>query len=203
MRTVSAARNRSALVIVGLLALAAGAWIVIASTGAAADLPGWGSVLAEPGSTPAELATAHRAWALPVGIALALIAAILGLVLVIAQVPASPRASVFRISAPEGTDLGGIEPGVLARALAERAEGLTGVQDVGVQVLGAASATLVRADATVSEDAELAWVTAALRTRLAEDCAVSLGRAPDRLDLLIHLRGRARHEQRVDVAPAA
>lgn len=204
MRTVSAARNRLALVIVGLLALVAGARVIASSAGWGARLGGpWDTVLAASTSTPAQLAAAHQAWLLPAGIAVALVAAVLGLVLLVAQVPAAPRASVFRISGSEGRDLGSIEPSVLARALAERIEGLTGVQGADVQVLGAASAPVVRAELTLAEDAEIAWVTDAVRGRLAEDSATALGRPPEQVDLLVHLSGRFRREQRVDVTPAA
>lgn len=204
MRTVSAARNRLALVIVGLLALVAGAWVIASSAGWGARLGGpWDTVLAAPTSTPAQLAAAQQAWLLPAGIAVALVAAVLGLVLLVAQVPSAPRASVFRISGAEGRDLGSIEPSVLARALAERIEGLTGVQGADVQVLGAASAPVVRADLTLAEDAEIAWVTDAVRGRLAEDSATALGRPPEQVDLLVHLGGRVRREQRVDVTSAA
>lgn len=203
MRSVSAVRNRSALVILGLLALVASAWIIIAATGSAARLPGWGGVLADPTSTPADIASAHQSWLLPVGIVVAVLVAILGLVLVLSQVPGAPPSSTLRISDEAGEDLGGIEPAVLSRALGERVEQVSGVQSSNIQVIGAASAPVVRAEVTVAEDADVAWVASTIRSRIADDTTSALGHAPVRLDLLVHLSGRTTRTQRVDVAPAA
>ena len=54
-------------------------------------------------------------------------------------------------------------------------------------VTGSPSSLWVQADATVSQDCEVAWAVAELRGRLEDDVTTSLGTRPRQIDVLVGL----------------
>ena len=80
-----------------------------------------------------------------------------------------------------------VAPEVLSQALSERAEDVPGVEQCAVWVTGSPSSLWVQADATVSQDCEVAWAVAELRGRLEDDVTTSLGTRPRQVDVLVRL----------------
>lgn len=187
MRSRSGIRNRIVLLVVGLLTLAAAAWL-----GAAAfDLaPAGGpvdAVVPDGSSTPAAL-LAGAGWALPVGIAVSVLAVLAGLALLVTQIPTAPARAVLRLHGSDGAVLATIEPHELERALVERIEDVQGVDSASVRVTGSAATIGVVAEVTVAESAEVPWTVERTRTRLFEDLRDSLGAEPRSVDVLVCLR---------------
>lgn len=193
MRSVSGPRNRLAIVVAGVLALLAAAWIGAAGLGLTARWPRAEAVLPHGDSTPASLAAAHEAWLLPVAVAAGVLAALLGLWLLLAQIPSRTSTPALRLRDEdgEGALLGTLDPAVLERALSDHAEEVSGVLDASVRISGAASAPWVQASVTISEDAETAWAVEAVRELLADDVRTVLGSPVRSVDLLVHLRSAA------------
>lgn len=188
MRSVSGARNRLLLVIAGIIALLVGLWLAAGRLGLAERWPGADAVLPHGDSTPVSLAEVHHAWMLPVGSVVAVLAVVIGIWLLVLQVPRRTPVAPLRIAAEGGRPLGTLAPSVLERALAEHVEGVPGILDASVQVSGATSSPWVQASVVASQDAETAWVVATARRLLAEDVTTVLGAAPRHVDLLLGIR---------------
>lgn len=196
MRSRSGTRNRLVLLVLGVLVLAAAAWL-----GAAAfDLGPEGglvdSVVPDGSSTPGSLLEG-AGWALPVGIAASVVSVIAGLMLLISQIPTAPARAVLRLHGDDGSVLAMLEPQVLERALVERVEDVQGVDSASVRVTGSAATAGVVAEVTVAESAEIAWTVEQVRTRLFDDLHTSLGSEPRSVDVLVSLRA-ARGSARTD-----
>lgn len=200
MRSQSGPRNRVVLLVLGVLALVAAAWLAAAAFDLAPAGGTLDDVVPDSGSTPAALLEG-AGWALPVGIAVSVIAALGGLALLVTQIPTAPARAVLRLHDSEGTVLATVEPQVLERALAERVEDVQGVESASVRVTGSVATAGVVAEVTVAESAEIAWTIEHARTRLFEDLRTSLGSAPRSVEVLVSLRvGRSSvHTDRVAV----
>ncbi|MBK0329846.1 hypothetical protein I8D64_00300 [Brachybacterium sp. MASK1Z-5] len=203
MRSVSGARNRLLLVLAGIIALLVGLWLAAGRLDLAGRWPGADAVLPHGDSTPAALADAHHTWILPVACVVAVLAVIVGIWLLVLQVPRRTPSVPLRITAEGSRPLGTLAPSVLERALAEHIEGIPGVLDASVQVSGATSSPWVQASVSTSQDAETAWVVAGARQLLADDVFTVLGAAPRHVDLLLSLRSAASSSRtRIDESPA-
>ncbi|WP_314035583.1 hypothetical protein [Dietzia sp. CH92] len=189
MRVQPGPRNRVVLALTGLLVLAAGVWLVGAASGLLTPDGPMGA-LAVPGDTTAASAFAEPAGWLPAAAtAVAVLVALAGLALVISQIPRTPAHTVLRLhDEADGTPLAAVDPRVLERALAERAETVPGAEDVSVRVVGSAAALRVVAELTVAEDAEVSWTVDRARRRLSGDVATALGSAPLSVDVLVTMR---------------
>ncbi|MGP9536632.1 hypothetical protein ACT3SP_01380 [Brachybacterium sp. AOP43-C2-M15] len=191
MRTVSGPRNRLILVLASLLALLAAAWSASASLGLADRWPAAEAVLPHGDSTPATLAAAHQQWLLPLAVVATVLAVLIGLWLVLLQIPSRPVTAPLRFSDDDAVLLGTLEPAVLERALSEHVEEVSGVLDASVQVSCSTRAPWVQASVTIAEDAETGWAAQSVRERLAEDVRTVLGVEAQQVDLLLHLRSSA------------
>lgn len=190
MRSISGARNRVVLFIFSILSLAAATWLGFAYFGLANRFPQASMILAQGSSTVGSIAADHRVWLLPVAAVLCVLAVIIGIALLVTQVPAQTPTSRLRLTDGDGTLLATVDPDVLGRALSEHAEQVPGVLDADVRVTGAASAVWLQASITIAEDAEVAWSIEQVRRRLADDVADALDRAPRQVDVLVHLRAK-------------
>jgi hypothetical protein len=202
MRSVSGSRNRLVLALAAVLALLAGSWTASAALGLADRWPQAEAVLPHGDSTPATLAAAHQQWLLPVAAVLSVLAVLLGLWLLLAQIPSRTSTPPLRLRDEDEELLGTLDPAVLERALTEHVEHLAGVVDASVQVSGAASAPWVQASVTIAEDAETAWAVESVRERLADDVRTVLGVEARAVDLLVHLRSAAAPAKAV-IGPAS
>lgn len=189
MRTLPGTRNRVVLALVGLLLLIAAAWLIAVSFHLSASGGRVDRLLVSSDSTVAAVIEPHRAWALPAGVAAAVLVTVAGLALMVGQIPTTPARSTLRVQEPDGTALAHLEPQVLERALAERAGDVQGIEDASVRISGSAAAIRVVAEVTVADDAEMGWAVEQTRRRLASDVETSLGAAPLSVDVQVRLRG--------------
>lgn len=187
MRSLPGTRNRIVLVLAGVLTLAAAAWLLAVAFGPVPAGQALDGVLAPGETTVAELAQQYRGWLLPTASVAAVLAVLVGLALLLAQVPTAPPHTPLRLHDGD-TLLATLEPQVLERALAERAEGVPGVDGASLRVAGSTSALTVQAEVTVSDTAEVEWAVAEVRRVLMADLETALGTPPRAVDLLVRLR---------------
>lgn len=187
MRSLSGTRNRIALTVAGLLTLAVAAWLVAVSF---ALIPA-GSPLAgltvPADSTVSTLVQEHRGWALPAATAASILAVLAGLGLLLAQIPTAPAHTSLRLHDDDGTVLATLEPQVLERALAERVEGVPGVEEASVRVSGSTTSLRILAEVTIAEEAQVEWAVEEARRVLAADPETALGTSPRSVDLLVRV----------------
>ena len=187
MRSLSGTRNRIALTVAGLLTLAVAAWLVAVSF---ALIPA-GSPLAgltvPADSTVSMLVQEHRGWALPAATAASVLAVLAGLGLLLAQIPTAPAHTSLRLHDDDGTVLATLEPQVLERALAERVEGVSGVEEASVRVSGSTTSLRILAEVTIAEEAQVEWAVEEARRVLAADPETALGTSPRSVDLLVRV----------------
>ena len=124
---------------------------------------------------------------MPLVLLASVLAFLLGLLLLLMQVPRRPANSSLRISGSDGTLLAVLPPEVLSQALSERAQGIPGVERCTVFVTGSPSKLWVQADTSVAPDCEIEWTVAELRKQLNSDVEMSLGAPPKQLDVLVRL----------------
>ena len=187
MRSVSGVLNRTVLAGCGLLIVAASFWLLASGLGAGRSWPDVAPLLASAQDRVDSVITAQAHWLLPTAALASVLAIIAGLVLLAMQVPRKAAASPLRFSDSEGVLMATVAPEVLSQALSERAEDVPGVEQCAVWVTGSPSSLWVQADATVSQDCEVAWAVAELRGRLEDDVTTSLGTRPRQVDILVHL----------------
>ena len=80
-----------------------------------------------------------------------------------------------------------LQPQVLERALAERAEAVPGIKEASVRVSGSTTSLRLLAQVAVAEDAQVEWAVARVRWVLADDPATALGTAALSVDVLLRL----------------
>ena len=187
MRSVSGVLNRTALAGCGLLIAAAASWLLASGLDAGQSWPDTAPYLATAQDRVDSVITAQAHWLLPTAALASVLAIIAGLALLAMQVPRKAAASPLRFSDSEGVLLATVSPDVLAQALSERAQDVPGVEQCAVWVTGSPSSLWVQADATVSQDCEVAWAVAELRGRLEDDVTTSLGTRPRQVDVLVGL----------------
>lgn len=188
MRSVSAALNRVFLAFFGLLIVCAAAWFL--SSGLDAGHYSVPSIAAYVATTQDEigaLLSPRAHWLLPLGVLVSVIAFVVGLFLLLMQVPRRPANSSLRLSGSDGTLLATLSPDVLSQALSERAQGVPGIEGCTVFVTGSPTKLWVQADASVAPDCEVEWTITEVRKQLNEDVATSLGTPPKQLDVLVRL----------------
>lgn len=205
MRSLSGTRNRVVLVLAGVIALLAAAWLLAVSFGV--TLPGHTEPVVDLAgdTTLAEFAATQRDWLLPTAAVVTVLAVLIGLLLLLGQIPSRPSSSTLRFHR-DGTLLGTVEPRVLERALAERLDQVAGIEDADLDVSGSTEALCVQGTVTAAAESELEWSVGEARRRLAADVQASTGTAPRRIDLLVALRSgpsKSGADSRVDVKSAA
>ena len=168
MRSLSGTRNRVVLVLAGVIALLAAAWLLTVSFGV--TLPGHTEPVVDLAgdTTLAEFAATQRDWLLPTAAVVTVLAVLIGLLLLLGQIPSRPSSSTLRFHR-DGTLLGTVEPRVLERALAERLDQLAGIEDADLDVSGSTEALCVQGTVTAAAESELEWSVGEARRRLAAD----------------------------------
>ena len=187
MRSVSAALNRVFLAFFGLLIVCAAAWFLASGLDAGHSVPSIAAYLAAAQDEIGALLSLRAHWLLPLGVLMSVITFVVGLFLLLMQVPRRPANSSLRLSGSDGTLLATLSPDVLSQALSERAQDLPGVERCTVFVTGSPSKLWVQAETSVAPDCEVEWTVTELRKLLNEDVATSLGTPPKRLDVLVRL----------------
>ncbi len=187
MRRVSAALNRALLAIFGLLVACAAIWVLASGLDAGHYVPGMSDYLASAQEDIGAFLSPRAHWLVPCGVLASVLAFLLGLLLLLMQVPRRPANSSLRISGSDGTLLAVLPPEVLSQALSERAQGIPGVERCTVFVTGSPSKLWVQADTSIAPDCEIEWTVAELRKQLNSDVEMSLGAPPKQLDVLVRL----------------
>ncbi len=187
MRSVSAALNRVFLAFFGLLIVCAAAWFLASGLDAGHSVPSIAAYLAAAQDEIGALLSLRAHWLLPLGVLMSVITFVVGLFLLLMQVPRRPANSSLRLSGSDGTLLATLSPDVLSQALSERAQDLPGVERCTVFVTGSPSKLWVQAETSVAPDCEVEWTVTELRKLLNEDVATSLGTPPKQLDVLVRL----------------
>lgn len=187
MRSVSAALNRVFLAFFGLLIVCAAAWFLASGLDAGHSVPSIAAYLAAAQDEIGALLSLRAHWLLPLGVLMSVITFVVGLFLLLMQVPRRPANSSLRLSGSDGTLLATLSPDVLSQALSERAQGVPGIEGCTVFVTGSPSKLWVQAETSVAPDCEVEWTVTELRKLLNEDAATSLGTPPKQLDVLVRL----------------
>lgn len=187
MRSVSAALNRVLLAFFGLLIICASAWFLASGLDAGHYVPGISAYLAAAQDEIGAILSPRAHWLVPCGLLASVITFLVGLFLLLMQVPRRPANSSLRISGSDGALLATLPPEVLSQALSERALGVPGVERCTVFVTGSPSKLWVQADTSVAPDCEVEWTVTEIRKLLNEDVATSLGTPPKQLDVLVRL----------------
>ena len=187
MRSVSAALNRVFLAFFGLLIVCAAAWFLASGLDAGPSVPSIAAYLAAAQDEIGALLSLRAHWLLPLGVLMSVITFVVGLFLLLMQVPRRPANSSLRLSGSDGTLLATLSPDVLSQALSERAQGVPGIEGCTVFVTGSPSKLWVQAETSVAPDCEVEWTVTELRKLLNEDVATSLGTPPKQLDVLVRL----------------
>lgn len=187
MRSVSAALNRVLLAFFGLLIICASAWFLASGLDAGHSVPSIAAYLAAAQDEIGALLSLRAHWLLPLGVLMSVITFVVGLFLLLMQVPRRPANSSLRLSGSDGTLLATLSPDVLSQALSERAQGVPGIEGCTVFVTGSPSKLWVQAETSVAPDCEVEWTVTELRKLLNEDVATSLGTPPKQLDVLVRL----------------
>ena len=187
MRSVSAALNRVFLAFFGLLIVCAAAWFLASGLDAGHSVPSIAAYLAAAQDEIGALLSLRAHWLLPLGVLMSVITFVVGLFLLLMQVPRRPANSSLRLSGSDGTLLATLSPDVLSQALSERAQGVPGIEGCTVFVTGSPSKLWVQAETSVAPDCEVEWTVTELRKLLNEDVATSLGAPPKQVDVLVRL----------------
>ena len=187
MRSVSGVLNRTVLAGCGLLIAAAASWLLASGLGAGRSWPDAAPLLAAAQDRVDSIIAPQAHWLLPTVALVSVLAVIFGLVLLAMQVPRKAAASPLRLSDSEGVLLATIAPDVLSQALSERIQDVPGVKRCTVWVTGSPSSLWVQAETTMSQDCEVEWAVAELRSRLEDDVTTSLGTSPRQVDVLVRL----------------
>ena len=187
MRSVSAALNRVFLAFFGLLIVCAAAWFLASGLDAGHSVPSIAAYLAAAQDEIGALLSLRAHWLLPLGVLMSVITFVVGLFLLLMQVPRRPANSSLRLSGSDGTLLATLSPDVLSQALSERAQGVPGIEGCTVFVTGSPSKLWVQAETSVAPDCEVEWTVTEIRKLLNEDVATSLGTPPKQVDVLVRL----------------
>ena len=188
MRSVSAALNRVFLAFFGLLIVCAAAWFLASGLDAGHySVPSIAAYLAAAQDEIGALLSPRAHWLLPLGVLMSVITFVVGLFLLLMQVPRRPANSPLRLSGSDDTLLATLSPDVLSQALSERAQGVPGIEGCTVFATGSPTKLWVQADASVAPDCEVEWTITEVRKQLSEDVATSLGTPPKQLDVLVRL----------------
>lgn len=157
MRTVSAARNRTLLLILGLLLLAEGIGLTLLATGAAAALGGGASGLPGPTATVGSLLGPAGQYLFAIGVAVTVLAVLFGLWWLLHQIPGKPRTTTYRLAGDPENGSVEVDPGVLARAVQDQLDAVPGIEKASVSLLGSARQPEAVVNVTIGPTVPVDW----------------------------------------------
>lgn len=138
MRTVSGARNRILLTVLGLVLVLAGAWLVLVSTDAVSRVPGLGELAPADEAALGDLLGPLGQMLLPVGTALVALTLIGALWWLTHQIPTRDQPVDYRLHQDDDHGAVTIAPSVIATALRTQCEELPEVKRASVELSGSA-----------------------------------------------------------------
>ncbi|MCC3294347.1 alkaline shock response membrane anchor protein AmaP [Arthrobacter sp. zg-Y411] len=158
MKEHAGAANRTWLIILGILFLAAGVLAVLIATGVLSGLSNASEPLLADG---AELLAGESApW---VVLLAGVVLGILGLWWILAQIPRSRTAGTFRLQEDPARGITVCDPAVLAAAVSNETEQLPGVVSSSVRLRGTADEPDLAMKVTVNSDADVQGVIARIQ----------------------------------------
>ncbi|KAD4059837.1 hypothetical protein GD627_01745 [Arthrobacter yangruifuii] len=173
MRHHSGKANRTWLIILGILFLAAGALAALIASGTLARMasgsPGQSDQVLIGG--PGFLAWEYASWCMLVA---GLILGILGLWWLLAQVPRARAAGMFRLQGDPAHGATVCDPQVLAAAVAHETDQLPGVVGSSVRLRGTADEPDLAMKVTVNSDTDVQGVIARIQQEVVPHLASSL-----------------------------
>lgn len=155
MRTVSGARNRILLILLGLVLALAGAWLVLTSTGAVSRVPELGELAPADGAALGDLLGPLGQVLLPAGTALIALTLIGALWWLAHQIPTRDRPVDYRLHQDDDHGAVTIAPSVIATAVRTQCEELPEVKRASVELFGSARDPEVFLDLTLTPGASL------------------------------------------------
>lgn len=138
MRTVSGTRNRLLLALAGLLLLAAGAYVVLVSTGASQNVPGLSGLPVGESASVADVMGVGASAFVPVVVAVGVVVAVVCLLWLLAQIPTKPGRETFWLQGSKEAHAVSMESTVLADAIRDECQAVPDVRRATVQVAGSA-----------------------------------------------------------------
>ena len=138
MRTVSGSRNRTILLILGIVLLLAGVLLGALASGLAAQIPGVSSWAPESSAALGSLLGPLNQHLLVLGIAATVLAALFGLWWLLAQIPRKDRTSPYRLQDDADHGIMTVDPKVLAQAVEDQLQALPGVTRAHADLAGSA-----------------------------------------------------------------
>ena len=185
MRTVSASRNRTVLLLLGLLLLIGGVLLGLVATGTAATIPGLDRWAPDSTATLGSLLGPAGQYLLIIGITTTVIAAIFALWWLLHQIPTKAPTTPYRRS--EDADHGTVtlEPPVLARAVEDQLQALPGITGAHAELAGSARHPQLLATLTLAPRTDVQRVLGQVYTTVIADLEASLETGLDHVGLEI------------------
>lgn len=138
MRTISASRNRTLLLLLGLLLLVGGVLLGLLATGAAATVPWMNRWAPDASASLGSLSGPAGEYLLAIGIAVTVLAAIFALWWLAHQIPTKDRTTPYRLTDDGDHGTVTVEPSVLAHAVEDQLEALPGITRARAELAGSA-----------------------------------------------------------------
>ncbi|MDV5999558.1 hypothetical protein IUU84_08225 [Kocuria rhizophila] len=174
MRTVSASRNRTVLLLLGLLLLAGGIILGLIATGTAATIAGMNRWAPDSTASLGSLLGPAGQYLLIIGITATVIAAIFALWWLLHQIPTKAPTTAYRMSEDADHGTVTVEPAVLARAVEDQLEALPGVTGAHAELAGSARHPELLAALTLAPRIDVQWVLRQVYTTVITDLQTCL-----------------------------
>lgn len=174
MRTVSSARNRTLLIVIGVLLLVGGALLATVSFGLAAQIPWLSTWAPEPQETPGSLLGPVSQYVVPVSVALVVIVVLLALWWLLRQIPTKPRTTSYRISDDPELGTTTIAPSVIARVVEDHLQTLPGISGSQVDLAGTGGHPEILIRSTMGPRGNVNRVVEAIYGRVVQDAQNAL-----------------------------
>ena len=174
MRTVPASRNRTVLLLLGLLLLIGGVLLGLVATGTAATIPGLDRWAPDSTATLGSLLGPAGQYLLIIGITTTVIAAIFALWWLLHQIPTKTPTTAYRLNEDADHGTVSLEPSVLARAVEEQLEALPGVTGAHAEMAGSAHHPQLLATLTLAPRTDVHGVLGQVYTTVIADLEACL-----------------------------
>lgn len=191
MRQTAGVLNRTWLAILGIIALLAGAAVLLALGGQLNALTG--VRLSGPVITTDVRAMFAAPLAAAVVLAAGLLLGILGLLWIIAQIPRKNPAPPYRLHQDPATGFTTCDPAVVAAAVEQQINGLPGVISSSAVLRGTSTAPELTAKVTIDNRADVQDVIAGIQTTVLPDLSTALETRLSRVGLQLELDSKSQN----------
>lgn len=189
MRQTAGTLNRIWLTILGILVLAAGAALLLQATGSLSTL-----LNTAPSATSVVTGDLHAffapPWVAAIMLIIGVLAGVLGLLWIIAQIPRKNTAGVYRLHDDGSQGFTLCDPSVLAAAVEKQIDTLAGVVSSAVLLRGTANAPDLTLKVTVNDRADVQGLIRHIQTSTLPELSNALEAPLQRSRLQIDISGR-------------